>query len=393
MKQKSYDVIIIGAGASGLFCAFKAAERGREVLLLDHQSSPGQKITVSGGGRCNFTNMELDVSNYISQNPAFCFSALKRFSQFDCIRFFESLDLPYEERKLGQLFCTVSAEEIVKKLVDLCEQHKVEILLDCRIAQLQKHDMFSLQTNNGELKAESVVIATGGLSYKNLGASDFGMMVAKRFGINTIATQPALVPLTFNEMHANIFKMLSGISMSALLTVGKESFRDDLLFTHKGLSGPAILQVSSYVKKNSSIIINVLPDIDLFVYLKKNKADSPKAQLKTILAQLLPKRFVQLMCDNYIQSRCMQEYSDNMLQQITEQLQCWELKPTGNRGYGVAEATCGGVDTHELSSKTFESKKVAGLYFIGEVIDVTGQLGGYNLQWAWSSGYCCGQFV
>lgn len=393
MNRKPYNVIIIGAGASGLFCALEAAKRGRKVLLIDHQVRPGQKIMVSGGGKCNFTNLELDSTHYISQNSYFCFSALKRFSQFNCIHFFESLDLPYVKKKSDQLFFTVSAEKIVEKLVTECKRYGVEIYLDCRITQLMKKEIFSVQTNEGLLQSDSIVIATGGLSYKNLGASNFGYTIAKQFGLKIIATRPGLAPLIFDVSNTKIFKMLSGISIPVVLKAGKELFRDDLLFTHTGLSGPAILQISSYVRKDDIILMNVLPDMDVFEHLKNSRENNQKNLLKTILAELLPKRFAQVVCDHWFENRCMQEYSDTMLRQIAGQLQNWKLRPTGNRGYSVAEVTVGGVDTRDLSSKTFESKKVTGLYFIGELLDVTGQLGGYNLQWAWSSGYCCGQFV
>lgn len=392
MSQQSYHVIIIGAGASGLLCALEAAKNGKKVLLIDHQVRPGQKIMVSGGGKCNFTNLNLDSTNYISQNPAFCLSALKRFSQFDCIRFFESLGLTYEERKLGQLFCTVPAKKIVEKLVSECKRHGVEMYFSCHIEQLLKKDVFSIQTDKGLLKSVKIVIATGGLSYKNLGASDFGYKIAKQFGLNIIATFPGLVPLTFDSSQTKFFEMLSGISIPAVLTVGEKSFRDDLLFTHTGFSGPVALQISSYINSRT-ITMNILPDIELFESFKKSRLNNPRTQLSTILTGLLPKRFVKLVCDNQFENKCMQEYSDNLFRQISKQLQSWELRPTGNRGYDIAEITVGGVDTRELSSKTFESKKIAGLYFIGEVLDVTGQLGGYNLQWAWSSGCCCGQDV
>jgi hypothetical protein len=393
----SFDIIIVGAGASGLICAQEAAKRGRRVLLLDHQPQAGRKILVSGGGRCNFTNIHVTADHYLSKNPSFCISALKRFSSTDCMELFKKLNIPYVQKKLGQLFCTVSAAHLVSALTQECKKVGVNFLLDCKILQLKKNQInnqFQLETTKGLLDTTSLVIATGGLSYRNLGASDFGYQIAKQFGHTIIATRPALVPLAFGEADTVLLRSLSGISFPASVRLGKISFCDDLLFTHSGLSGPIILQISSYWKKGDSLEINCLPNGDLLDDLLQAQQQKPKGTLRTVLTSRFPKRFVEAMCQqNKVSNLPMHQYNAVTLGSIAEYFQRWKLEPIKTLDYSIAEVTAGGVDTCELSSKTFESKKEKGLYFIGEVVDITGQLGGYNLQWAWSSGYCCGQYV
>lgn len=394
MCDRKADVIILGAGASGLFCALSAAKRGRHVLVLDHQSQAASKVLVSGGGKCNFTNLSVTPENYLSQNPNFCISALKRFSPFDCISFFQQLGVSYVEREQGQLFCASSAKHLVKVLLQACEQEGVTFIFNCNILQVDQNDHFSIKTNQGTFCSESFVIATGGLSYPQLGASRVGYDIAQQFGLNLIASFPALVPLKFNPQDTAFFRSLAGISFEVAISLKHTSFCDDLLFTHQGLSGPAILQISSYWKRGDMIEINVLPKMDLLDYLKNSQLQRPNTTLRKLLSELLPRRFVECACERWIDSNYpVSQYAQSRLKLISDHFQHWVIQPTSTLGYSVAEVTAGGVDTRELSSKTFESKKMKGLYFIGEVVDVTGQLGGYNLQWAWSSGYCCGQFV
>jgi predicted Rossmann fold flavoprotein len=388
-----YDVVVIGAGASGIMCALQAAKLGKQVIIIDHQAKPAQKLLISGGGHCNFTNLNISPANYLSQNSNFCISALKRFSSADCIKFFQDLGISYVERQFGQLFCQFSAKDLVARLLQELQKYKVALVLNCQVASLTKNENFQLATSRGIFASNKLVIATGGLSYPNLGASNFGYKIAEQFGMKVIAQSPALVPLTFNKYDTELFKTLAGVSLTVSVRLGKISFTDKLLFTHTGLSGPAILQISSYWQKGHEIELNLLPDVDLYIELKKLQQTRPKVLLKNVLAEMLPKRLAQLLSENWLIDQQLCQYSNEYLRKIVKQIQCWQLKPTGTLGYKIAEVTTGGIDTNEISSKTFEAKKVPGLHFIGEVLDVTGQLGGYNLHWAFASGFCCSQVV
>ncbi|MFK5987060.1 MAG: NAD(P)/FAD-dependent oxidoreductase [Pseudomonadota bacterium] len=392
-EQNFYPVIIIGAGAAGLMCAISAAERGRKVLVVDHNKSPGKKILVSGGGRCNFTNLYIESENYLSNNPYFCKSALSRYSQYDFMAMLDKNFIPYQEKKLGQLFCTGKSSEILQLLLSQCEQAGVEIKTECSIKQVIKEDKFYLQSSKGPLSAESLVVATGGLSIPKMGASDYGLQLAKQFNLNIIKPQAALVPLCLETRILNHTKTLAGISVDSLVSCNQQSFRENILFTHKGLSGPAILQISNYWQPGDSITINLLPDMDLYQQILDWQISRPKAELKTLLNELLSKRLVLLWLELYATNKPIKQCTTKEIESIVKSLQQWTIIPSGSEGYRIAEVTRGGVDCDEFSSKTFESKKVSQLFFIGEVLDVTGWLGGYNFQWAWSSGFCAGAYV
>ena len=385
------DVIIIGAGAAGLMCAIETGKRGRSVLLLDHCEKIGRKIRISGGGRCNFTNRIVNSSNFISQNHHFCKSALARYSTTDFIFLIEKYGIPYHERKHGQLFCDDSAGQIIRMLLEECRKANVEIRTGVSIANIEKQNSFIVATDTSSLVTPSLVIATGGLSIPKLGATNYGLAIAEQFGINIIAPKPGLVPLTFHSKDFESFKDLSGISIDAEVRCPKISFRENMLLTHRGLSGPAILQISSYWNPGDSLSINLLPGIDILDVLKEHRQS--RKQLATILEKFLPPRFLKIWLELRGGSKPMNQYSTGDLKSIAASLTNWHLTPTGTEGYEKAEVTVGGIDTNELSSKTMESKKVPGLYFIGEVVDVTGWLGGYNFQWAWSSGWAAGQVV
>lgn len=388
-----HDVIIIGAGAAGLMCAMEAGKRVRKVLCLDHADRAAKKILISGGGHCNFTNLEISAEHYLSGNEHFCKSALARYTQHDFMALVQRHGIAYHEKTSGQLFCDKSAKEIVTMLLKECRDAGVTIRLGCRIRRIKKDRFFQVQSSLGNFECESLVVATGGLSYPGLGASGFGHRIARQFGLNVIEPRPGLVPLIFSREDADRFKGLAGLSMDVMVTCSKREIRESLLFTHKGLSGPAILQLSSYWKLGDTLAIDLLPDLDLHEALREQKIRRPKSYLKTVLSEYLPNRFTQRICDLWIKNRPMNQIPDKELKHLSRTLHQWEVKPKGTKGYETAEVTVGGVDTDELSSRTMESKKVKGLYFIGEVADVTGDLGGYNLQWAWSSGYCAGQFV
>ncbi|OGT07530.1 MAG: hypothetical protein A2103_03500 [Gammaproteobacteria bacterium GWF2_41_13] len=389
-----YQAVIIGAGASGLFCAIEAAKRGRTVLVIDHESLAGRKIFVSGGGHCNFTNRTVGADYYLSQNPAFCISALKRFSSVDMLDWMGKHNIIYHEKEQGQLFCQGPAQQVIRALLDDCERYHVQIAFKTKVQNIKKAEQFEAMTNREVIVAESLVIATGGLSYHALGASNLGYRVAKQFKLNVVSPRPGLVPLQLSVQENSLCEKLAGVSFLVGVCVREQSFSDQLLFTHQGLSGPAILQISSYWQMNDVLEIDTLPEINLTEYLKKERLQRPKKTIKTCLCELLPKRFVMAYAQNkkWI-DQLLTDCADALLECIATYFHHWILHPTGTLGYTKAEVTLGGIDTQELSSKTFESKKAPGLYFIGEVIDVTGQLGGYNLQWAWSSGYCAGQFV
>ena len=383
------DVIIIGAGAAGLMCAIEAGKRGRSVLVLDHNKKIGEKIRISGGGRCNFTNRNVNSSNFISQNTHFCKSALARFTSTDFISLIEKYGIQYHEREHGQLFCDGSAEQIIQMLMEECRKANVEIQTGVSITKIEKQNSFNLVTDTSRLVTSSLVIATGGLSIPKMGASNFGLKIADQFGINNITPRPGLVPLTFHSMDFEGFKDLSGISIDAEVRCNKISFREKMLLTHRGLSGPSILQISSCWNPGDLIVVNLLPGIDFLSVLNENHQS--KKQLATILEQFLPARFVKVWLVQYGGSKPLNQYSSSELKELSRHLSDWQIMPSGTEGFAKAEVTVGGIDTDELSSKTMEAKKEPGLYFIGEVVDVTGWLGGYNFQWAWSSGWAAGQ--
>ncbi|MDE3035453.1 MAG: NAD(P)/FAD-dependent oxidoreductase [Nitrospirota bacterium] len=389
----SFDVIVVGAGGAGLMCALQAARRGRLVLALDHAPKIGKKILISGGGRCNFTNLHATPANFVSRNPHFCKSALARFTPEDFIQMVKARDIPFHEKKLGQLFCDRSARDIVAMLVQDCAQAGVTFQLNGSVKVVTKPDRFCLDTSQGSFSSESLVIATGGPSVPDTGATDFGYGIARQFGLAIVEPEPALVGLTWNETDRRAFGDLTGLSADTIVTSRGHSFRENILFTHGGLSGPAILQASLYWHQGDPITIDLLPDLDPATWLLEAKRQGEKAELKTLLASRLPKRLAEKLCALYLSSKPVGQLADKDLEAFAQRLHRWTVMPSGTEGFKKAEVTRGGVDTNELSSQTMEAKKVPGLYFIGEVVDVTGQLGGYNFQWAWASGWAAGQAV
>lgn len=399
-KLIAYDVLILGAGAAGLMCAAVAAQRGRRVLLIDKADKLGKKILISGGGRCNFTNMYTEPSCYLSQNPHFCKSALARYTPWDFLALMEKHQLSWHEKTLGQLFCDQKSTAVVEMLRSECTDAGVEIMLGAEVKQVSRTESggFEVQLGHQGVQAQSLVVATGGPSIPKMGATDFGLQLARQFGLNSIPFAPALVPFTFSPADLEgVLADLAGVSVEVRVGCGGSdaSFRENMLFTHRGLSGPAMLQISSYWHQGEKIQIDLYPDGSLADWLQEQQQERPKAELKTVLQTLYPKRLVQRLCDQVIPAanRAMQQYSADELANVAEALQQWELMPAGTEGMRTAEVASGGVDTQELSSKTFEAHKVPGLYFIGETVDVTGWLGGYNFQWAWASAWCAGQYV
>jgi predicted Rossmann fold flavoprotein len=378
-------------------CAITAGQRGRRVVVLERAHKVGKKILISGGGRCNFTNLYIEPRRYLSHNPHFCKSALSRYTQWDFIALLEKHGISYHEKILGQLFCDLTAKDIVKMLRHECKQANVEIRTDCEISQLEyKSKQYCLHTNIGHFCTDSLVVASGGLSIPKMGSSGYGFEVAKQFDLNVYSTQAALVPLTMTDEHKDLCKRLSGISVPVIVSTEKQSFRENMLFTHRGLSGPAILQISSYWHSGSEVKINLLPNRDGGELLKQLKAQHPKAVLRTLLTQVLPKKLVlELEQFHWLKDaeRPLGDWPDKQLKKLGAYLNAWTLKPSGTEGYRTAEVTLGGVDTRQISSKTMECQAQPGLYFVGEVLDVTGQLGGFNFQWAWSSGAAAGQYV
>jgi predicted Rossmann fold flavoprotein len=389
------DVIIIGAGAAGLFCAAQAAKRGRKVEVLDHAKRLGGKILMSGGGRCNFTNMYSAPENFLSQNKHFCKSALSRYTQWDFIALVEQYGIAYHEKTLGQLFCDNSAKDIVDMLMQECKNAGVIVSNRCEVGEVvYKDGNYHVQSAKGEYVAASLVIATGGLSMPKLGATPFGYRVAEQFGIPIVPTRAALVPFTLHDHDKEVLAELSGISIDASAACNDTQFNENILFTHRGLSGPAVLQISSYWEPGQSVAFNIFPNADLFALLKQEQAQSPDVLMSTALAKIYPKRFVQTALEYLkLENKALKQYQGKQLEQLAQTFQQWEIKPNGTEGYRTAEVTLGGVDTDFVSSKTMECKSQAGLYFIGEVLDVTGWLGGYNFQWAWSSAWVAGQVV
>jgi len=396
--MKTYDTIIIGAGAAGLMCALQAGKRGRKVLLVDAAKNAGEKIRISGGGRCNFTNLNIVADNFLSNNPAFCISALKRFSAQDFIAMVEKHQIAYHEKTLGQLFCDGSSKQIIQMFLTECAQNNVEIILETIVKNIQKTaDNFLVETEQQIFETKALVIATGGLSIPKMGATDFGYQIARQFGLKIIQPTPALVPLTLSEEILQQTRILSGVAVEATVSCGKRKFKEGLLFTHKGLSGPVILQISSYLKKGDEIIINLAPQLDAFVWLIEEKQKRLKNQsgqeIHNVLNRILPKSLVSYILSKTNISGNLADLNNQKLKQIANHINHWKIIPSGTEGFAKAEVTGGGIDTDEISSKTFASKKVDNLYFIGEVLDVTGHLGGYNFQWAWASGYAAGQSV
>ncbi len=390
----STDVIIIGAGAAGLMCARTAPLRGRRVVLLDHANKPGKKILMSGGGRCNFTNMYTEPGNFLSQNPHFCKSALARYTQWDFIEMVAKHGVPYHEKKLGQLFCDNKSSDILQMLLDECDNAGAELRMDTRIEQIEKLEHgYLLQTSAGPFQCQSLVIATGGLSIPTLGASGFGYQVARQFGHSLLPTRAGLVPFTITDQLKALCSELSGTSVDCIASCNGTSFRENLLFTHRGLSGPAILQISSFWEAGDTVEINLLPDHDALTWLQQQQAERPNSELKTLLGEIFTKKMANLLAEQWFVSKPMKQYTPGELAQVADKLGNWQLVPAGTEGYRTAEVTLGGVDTREVSSKTMESLKSPGLYFIGEVLDVSGHLGGFNFQWAWASAYAAAQFV
>lgn len=385
------DVIVIGGGAAGLMCAIEARKRGRSVVVLEHADRLGKKILISGGGRCNFTNVNANAANYLSQNQDFCKSALARYTPDQFIALVEKHGIAYHEKKLGQLFCDFSSRQIVELLQNECEAARVNIHLNCRVTAVQKNLCFQLETSQGAFESDSLVIATGGLSYANLGATDFGYRIARQFGLRLAEPRPGLVPLIFSAAEQLAFGDLSGVSLPVAGACNGAVFHESILFTHHGLSGPAILQISNYWREGGSIAVDLSPGTSARELLAAER-DTNK-ELKTVLGQFLPQRFAQEWCARFAPSRPMNQFSTRELDEIARRLHRWEICPASTGGFAKAEVTLGGVDTGELSSKTMEARRVRGLYFIGEVVDVTGWLGGYNFQWAWASGHAAGQFV
>jgi predicted Rossmann fold flavoprotein len=391
--MENYDVVIIGAGAAGLFCAIEAGRRGRKTLLIDHARAVGEKIRISGGGRCNFTNLEISPEKFISANPRFAVSALVRYTQWDFIDRIANAGIAYHEKTLGQLFCDGSAKEIIGMLLDDLAEANVDLLLETSIEDIEKDGDYRVTHSHGCVDTQSLVIATGGKSIPKMGASGFGYIVAENFGIPVLETVPALVPLTFGEKDLEHIKPLAGISVSASISSGATSFDEGMLFTHRGLSGPSILQISSYWKPGGEIVVNLAAGQNVLGALIEQRAVAGKISLSNALAAYLPKKLATDIVGRSGKKGNLADQSDKSLSELVGLVHQWHVKPTGSEGYRTAEVTLGGVDTNALNSKTMEAKSCAGLYFIGEVVDVTGWLGGYNFQWAWSSGWAAGQVV
>lgn len=385
------DVLVIGAGAAGLMCAIEAGRRGRRVLVLEHNERVGKKILISGGGRCNFTNLGAGPANYLSSQPDFCKSALARYRPSDFLSKVEAHGIAYHEKKLGQQFCDESSRRIVDMLLAECAEAGVEIRLNCRVLEVQKSGRFSLATSQGALEADSLVVATGGLSFPKLGATDFGYRLARQFGLAITETRPGLVPLTFHGEDLARFEPLSGVSVPVVARNQGKAFEENLLFTHRGMSGPAILQISSYWREGETVHFDLLPGEDARAWL--DGARRGRADLATLLARHWPRRFAEAWVAGNAPSKPLPHWKAAEIEETARRLSAWPVRFAGTEGYPKAEVTLGGVDTRELSSKTMESRRVPGLYFIGEVVDVTGWLGGYNFQWAWASGHAAGQFV
>jgi predicted Rossmann fold flavoprotein len=390
----THDVMIIGGGAAGLMCALTAGQRGLRVLVVDHANRVGKKILMSGGGRCNFTNTGTTPANFLSANPHFCKSALARYTPMDFIGMVERHGIAYHEKELGQLFCDVSSKLIVKMLLDECAATQVRIETGCNVECVQRiDDGFRLHTSQGSFAAPALVVASGGLSIPSMGASGFGYELARQFGHNVLPTRAGLVPLTLTGKHQERLQDLSGVALPVTARCQQQSFHNFMLITHRGVSGPAVLQISSYWQPGDDLRLDLLPGQDALAWLKEQQKQRSAAELKTVLSDVLPRRFAQRLCELWLPNRPLKQYNEPQLREIAEVLGAWPLVASGTEGYRTAEVTLGGVDTDELSSSTLMSKRVPGLYFIGEVVDVTGWLGGYNFQWAWASGHAAGMAV
>tara|TARA_E500000305_G_scaffold110031_1_gene116691 strand:+ start:5921 stop:7099 length:1179 start_codon:yes stop_codon:yes gene_type:complete len=392
--MRKIDCLIIGAGAAGMMCAVEAGKRGRSVLLVDHADAPGEKIRISGGGRCNFTNLRAAPENFLSDNPRFCISALRRYTQRDFIGLVEKHNIAYHEKTLGQLFCDGSAKAIIDMLLAELGEAGVQLELSTKVDSIERQgDGFHVALSSGPVEAASVVIATGGKSIPKMGATGFAYTIAEQFGIEVIEPRPGLVPLTYDSAMLERLKPLSGISVDAVVAHGKTRFAEGLLFTHRGLSGPSILQISSYWREGAEIVVDLTPGTDIAGRLIADKSSNAKQAVQTALSGYLPKRLAAAITEEANLTRPLGDTSDKALRQLGERVNRWRVAPSGSEGYRTAEVTLGGIDTAALNQKTMEVKAQPGLYFIGEAVDVTGWLGGYNFQWAWSSGWSAGQAV
>ena len=391
---EQFDVIVVGAGAAGMMSAIEAGKRGRKVLLVDHAKKIGEKIRISGGGRCNFTNIHTHPSKFISNNPKFVISALKQYTQNNFIDLIKKHNIKFHEKKLGQLFCDESAQQIIDMLLLECEMANVVLKKDTTIDDIDKQEnKYFIVVGSDKYSCQSLIIATGGLSIPKIGASKFGYDIAQKFGLKVIETLPALVPLTFSEKILAICKELTGLSVEAVVSFKKTFFEEGMLFTHRGLSGPSILQISSYWKLGDNIKVNLSPKLDIDKFLNERKISNPKQDISITVSEILPKRLAHIICNENNVNGNICELSNKVLASLSNSINAWAINPTGTEGYRTAEVTLGGIDTEEISSKTMMSNKHPGLFFIGEVVDVTGHLGGYNFQWAWSSGYVAGQYA
>jgi predicted Rossmann fold flavoprotein len=390
---RAFDVIVLGAGAAGLMCALTAGQRGRKVLVLEQTDKVGAKILISGGGRCNFTNLHSAPDRFLSGNPDFCKSALRRYTQADFIALVERHGIAYHEKTLGQLFCNGSARAIVAMLLAECQQGGVDVRVGHTVTDISRPDGFRLETSHDCFTAPALVLATGGLSIPKMGATGFAYEVARRFGLVVTQPLPALVPLLATPATLGLDQVLAGVSLEAIVSCAGQSFRENILFTHRGLSGPAILQISSYWRQGDTICLDLVPACEAGGFLKERKQSRPRAEGKTVLAEILPARLAQALAQACLPPGPLANVPDRTLAGFAARLKRWEVSPTGSEGWSKAEVTFGGIDTGGLSSKTMEAREVPGLYAIGEALDVTGWLGGYNFQWAWSSGWCAGQAV
>ena len=391
--MESFDVVIVGAGAAGLMCAITAGNRGRRVLLLEHNDQPGAKILISGGGRCNFTNLGIAPERFLSANPHFCKSALSRYTQRDFIALVERHRIPYHEKTLGQLFCDGSAREILAMLLAECAAAGVDLRTGHRVTEISRADRFRIETDKAGFIAPALVLATGGLSIPKMGATGFAYEVARRFDLAVIEPRPGLVPLRVADEALELCRTLAGVSLDAVASCGRDSFRESILFTHRGLSGPAILQISSYWRDGDTLSLDLAPSLDIESFLADRKRTRPKAELKTVMAEVIPTRLAHALAGAAASNLPIANIPDRSLSELADRLRRWQLKPAGSEGWPKAEVTVAGIDTAALSSKTMEARAVPGLYAIGEAVDVTGWLGGYNFQWAWSSGWCAGNAV
>ncbi len=384
----NFDAIVIGGGAAGLFCAITAGKRGKKVLVIEHNQEVGRKIVISGGGRCNFTNLNVTAENFISQNPHFCKSALAGFTPQDFVELVRRYKIAYYEKTLGQLFCRESSRQIVDMLLTECNKAKVQIMTSCSVTGVSHDGDYKLETSHGIFTAAKLIVACGGLSFPKIGATGFGYDIARQFGLKIVETRPSLVALV---MKGKAYTPLAGISIEVVASSGKQAFRENIVFTHRGMSGPAVLQISNYWVENNPVSFHLTPDTDVVKRLTANRAS--RKNLSNLLAEILPLRFATVFAENEFENKPLYQMNDHEFHQLSERLNDWQVKFSTTEGYDRAEVTLGGVSTNELSSKTMESKKMWGLYFIGEVVDVTGWLGGYNFQWAWSSGFAAGNAI